>query len=109
MADVSFRGPGPCCDEQCCDEQCCDESWSGGPGSGGPGVLAPHAAWQRLRDMRTVVAHQPAIAHAVGCLPLCDQLELTLELLRQAGWPDFELPEDDLPPNVIRFRPRVCR
>ena len=33
--------------------------------------------------MQQVVARQPAIAHAVGCLPLYDQLELTLELLRQ--------------------------
>ncbi len=36
------------------------------------------------------------------------QLELTLELLRQEDWPDFGEPEV-LPPNVIRFRPRVCR
>jgi hypothetical protein len=52
------------------------------------------------------VAHRPAIAHAVHCLPLYDQLELTLELLRQDDWPDFDQPEV-LPPNVIRFRPRI--
>jgi hypothetical protein len=41
--------------------------------------------------------------------PFFDQLELTLELLRQEeDWPDFGEPEV-LPPNVIRFRPRVCR
>ena len=60
------------------------------------------------RDMQNVVAQQPAIAHAVHYLPLYDQLELTLELLREGTWPDFEQPED-LPPNVIRFRPRVRR
>ena len=54
--------------------------------------------------MQRVVAHRPAIAHAVNCLPLYDELELTLEL-RQDDWPDFERPEQ-LPPNVIRFRPR---
>ena len=55
--------------------------------------------------MQRVVVHEPAIAYAVRCLPLYDQLELTLELLRQDDWPDFERPEQ-LPPNVIRFCPR---
>ena len=55
--------------------------------------------------MHYVLAEQPLIAHAVRCLPLCDVLELQLELLRQPDWPDFEQPEP-LPPNVIRFRPR---
>ncbi len=55
--------------------------------------------------MQEVVARQPPIAHAVRCLPLYDQLELTLELLRQADWPEFDDPEP-LPPNVVRFRPR---
>ena len=55
--------------------------------------------------MREVVAHQPAIAHAVQCLPLFDQLELTLELLRQAEWPAFD-DSEPLPPNVVRFCPR---
>jgi hypothetical protein len=55
--------------------------------------------------MRSVLADQPLIAHAVRCLPLCDVLELQLELLRQADWPNFEQPEP-LPPNVIRFRAR---
>jgi hypothetical protein len=45
------------------------------------------------------------IAHAVRCLPLCDILNLQLELRRQPDWPDFEQP-GALPPNVIRFRPR---
>ena len=40
--------------------------------------------------MQEVVAHQPAIAYAVGCLPLYDKLELTLELLNQDGWPEFD-------------------
>jgi hypothetical protein len=70
-------------------------------------VLALHSAWRRLRDMQEVVAAQPAIAHAVRCLPLYDQLELTLELLRQEDWPDFEFEHpEELPPNVIPFRPR---
>ena len=55
--------------------------------------------------MQQVVARQPQIAYAVRCLPLYDQLELTLELLRQTDWPEFDDPEP-LPPNVVRFRPR---
>ena len=69
-------------------------------------VLPPDRAWRRLRDVRDVVKHQSAIAHAVHCLTLFDQLELTLELLKQDDWPDFETPEP-LPPNVVRFRPRA--
>ena len=45
------------------------------------------------------------MAHAVRCLSLRDQLELTLELLRQDDWCEEER-MDTLPPNVIRFRPR---
>jgi hypothetical protein len=55
--------------------------------------------------MQQVVASQPAIARAVRCLSLYDQLDLTLELLRQCDWPEFEQRED-LPPNVIPFRRR---
>jgi hypothetical protein len=51
------------------------------------------------------VATQPGIARAVRCLSLYDQLDLTLELLHQRDWPDFDSPED-LPPNVIPFRRR---
>jgi hypothetical protein len=58
--------------------------------------------------MQHVVLHQPAVAHAVRCLPLYDQLELTLELLHQDGWPHFAEPEPLLP-NVVRFRPRQSR
>ena len=39
-------------------------------------MLPPDRAWQRLRHMQEVVAHQPAIAYAVHCLPLYDKLEL---------------------------------
>jgi hypothetical protein len=67
--------------------------------------VTPLDAWRRLKDMQCVLADQPLIAHAVRCLPLCDVLEIELELLRQADWPDFEQP-GRLPPNVIRFRPR---
>lgn len=69
-------------------------------------LVPPRAAWARLRDMRQVVVEQPAVAHAVRCLPLYDVLELTLELVRQHDWPEFSEPEP-LPPNVSRFRPRV--
>jgi hypothetical protein len=58
--------------------------------------------------MRQVLSDQPAIAYAVWCLPLYDQLELTLALLQQDGWPEFAEP-DPLPPNVIRFRPPSLR
>ena len=68
-------------------------------------VLPPRAAWARLRDMELVLARQPAVARAVRCLTLSDLLDLTLELLRQPDWPEFE-ELVDLPPNVIRFRPR---
>ena len=69
-------------------------------------LLTSHAAWKRLHDMEFVLARQPTVARAVRCLPLLDQLELTLELLRQAEWPDFA-DTDELPPNVVRFRPRA--
>jgi hypothetical protein len=58
--------------------------------------------------MQDVVEHQPVIAYAVQCLTLFDQLELTVELLKQVDWPDFDTPEQ-LPPNVIRFRPRAWK
>jgi hypothetical protein len=48
--------------------------------------------------MQKVVAQQPAITHAVGCLLLHDRLELTLELLRQEDWPEFDEYEP-LPPR----------
>ena len=67
--------------------------------------VSPPVAWIRLRDMQDVVATQPAIAHAVRCLSVYDLLDLTLELLRQDSWPEFGTSED-LPANVIRFRPR---
>jgi hypothetical protein len=54
------------------------------------------------------VVHEPAIAYAVHCLPLYDQLELTLELLRQDDWLQCDDAEP-LPPNLIRFRPRLRR
>jgi hypothetical protein len=58
--------------------------------------------------MQQVVMLQPAVAYAVHCLPLYDQLDLTLELLQQHYWPDFAEPEP-LPNNVVRFRPRLRR
>jgi hypothetical protein len=63
--------------------------------------VTPPDAWRRLRDMRHVLADQPLIAHAVRCLPLCDILELQLELLRQPEWPDLEHPERCLPTSSV--------
>ena len=71
-------------------------------------VLPPGEGWRRVRDMQQVVVQQPAIAHALRCLPLYDQLELTLQLLQQDEWPQLDHPEP-LPPNVVRFRPRPRR
>jgi len=71
-------------------------------------VGSPEIAWMRLAHMRDVVRREPAVAHAVRCLSLRDQLELTLELLRQDDWCDDD-PTDSLPPNVIPFRPRHAR
>ena len=64
---------------------------------------SPEVAWMRLACMRDVVRREPAVAHAVRCLSLRDQLELTLELLRQDDWCDDEQTET-LSPNVIPFR-----
>src|SRR5215468_5323105 len=63
--------------------------WGRQVSGSGSRVLPPYAAWARLKDMQQVVADQPAIAHAVRCLRLYDQLELTIELLRQHDWPEF--------------------
>ena len=46
-----------------------------------------------------MVVREPVIAYAVHCLSLYDQLELTLELLQQDDWPQFDDLEP-LPPNV---------
>jgi hypothetical protein len=51
--------------------------------------------------MQQVMCTQPEVAHAVRCLSLVDQLELTLELLNE--WQESE---PELPSNVIPFRPR---
>jgi hypothetical protein len=58
--------------------------------------------------MHDVVERQPSIAYAVHCLTLFDQLELTLQLLQQDDWPDFDT-QEPLPANVVRFRPRSQR
>jgi len=67
-------------------------------------MLPPRLAWQRLAHIQHVVWTRPEIAHAVRCLPLLDQLELTVELLSKANTAEAELP-----PNVIPFRPRRSR
>ena len=66
-----------------------------------PAMVAPLLAWQRLAHIQHVVWTRPEIAYAVRCLPLLDQLELTLELLTNGNKCEAELP-----PNVIPFRPR---
>jgi hypothetical protein len=58
--------------------------------------------------MQHVVVQPPAVAYAVRCLPLTDQLEPTLELLQQEVRPEFAEPER-LPPNVVHFRRRTPR
>ena len=58
--------------------------------------------WELLAHVRRVMCRQPDVAHAVRCLSLLDQLELTLELLNE--WLE---PEPEVPSNVIRFRPAV--
>ena len=60
--------------------------------------------------MHQMVAQEPALAWVVSCMPLYDQLDLTLELLLKVGnsYLDKE-PGEPLPSNVIRFpvrRPR---
>ena len=45
----------------------------------------------RLRDMQSVLADQPLIAHAVRVIAV-DVLELQLELLRQTDCPAFLAP-----------------
>jgi hypothetical protein len=52
-------------------------------------VIRPNATpsapggWELLAHMRRVMCTRPEVAYAVGCLPLLDQLELTLELLKR--------------------------
>ena len=83
------------------------------------GVISADAAWRRMDWMRHVVRHQPAVAHAVSCLSLYDQLELTLEILN-SDWPGGPLDglhspsaepaaANGLPANVLAFRPRHGR
>ena len=59
------------------------------------------AGWKLLAHMRRVMRTRPDVAYAVRCLPLIDQLELTLDLLNE--WQESE---PELPSNVIPFRPR---
>ncbi|MCA1645077.1 MAG: hypothetical protein LC797_06290 [Chloroflexi bacterium] len=53
--------------------------------------------------MREVLVAQPALAHAVRSLSLHDQLSLTLELLREADWPETPTTEETRPANVVPF------
>jgi hypothetical protein len=62
-------------------------------------VISADAAWRRMGWMRQVVRHQPAVAHAVSCLSLYDQLELTLDVLT-SDWP--ETPPDPRHTNPHR-------
>jgi hypothetical protein len=62
------------------------------------------AGWELLAHMRRVMCTRPDVAYAVHCLPLVDQLELTLDLLIE--WRESE---PELPSNVTPFRPRRSR
>jgi hypothetical protein len=75
-----------------------------------PHVIPPRRAWLRLARMQQMVAEQPALAWAVSCMPLYDQLDLTLELLHTDGNTYLdEGPNEPWPSNVIRFRVRRPR
>jgi hypothetical protein len=73
-------------------------------------VIPPCRAWHRLTRMQQMVAQQPALALAVSCMTLYDQLDLTLELLHVGGNTYLdEDPAESWPSNVIRFRTRRAR
>ena len=60
--------------------------------------------------MQQMVAQQPALAWALSCMTLYDQLDLTLELLchHDNSYLDEE-PVESMPRNVIHFRVRRSR
>jgi hypothetical protein len=68
-------------------------------------MLPAREAWEQLACMQHVIWTQPDVASAVRRLTLLDQLELTVELLTDV----HGAAEPELPPNVIRFRPRRTR
>ena len=73
-------------------------------------VIPPHRAWRRVSRMHHMVAQEPALAWVVSCMPLYDQLDLTLELLQTGGSTYLdEDPSESSPSNVIRFRLRRAR
>jgi hypothetical protein len=73
-------------------------------------MIPPRQAWHRLTRMRQMVAQQPALAWAVSCMTLYDQLDLTLELLCHHDNSSLdEEPVETWPPSVIRFRVRRPR
>ena len=73
-------------------------------------MIPPHRAWRRVSRMHYMVAQEPALAWVVSCMPLYDQLDLTLELLLKVGNTYLdEKPGEPLLSNVIRFRVRRPR
>jgi len=57
-----------------------------------------------------MVAQEPALAWVVSCMPLYDQLDLTLELLQtDASTYLDEDPSEPSPSNLISFRLRRAR
>ncbi len=73
-------------------------------------MIPPHRAWHRVSRMQHMVAQEPALAWVVSCMPLYDQLDLTLELLHMDGNTYLdEDPAEPWPPNVIRFRVQRAR
>ena len=73
-------------------------------------MIPTRQAWHRLTRMQQMVAQQSALAWAVSCMTLYDQLDLSLELLghHDNSYLDEE-PVETWPPNVIRFRVRRPR
>ena len=73
-------------------------------------VIPSHRAWRRVSRMQHMVAQEPALTWAVSCMPLYDQLDLTLELLHtDVNTYLDEEPDEPMPLNVIRFRVRRPR
>jgi hypothetical protein len=72
-------------------------------------VIPPRQAWHRLGRMQQMVAQQPALAWAVSCMTLYDQLDLSLELLGHHDNSYLDEPAEPWPPNVIPFRVRRPR
>jgi hypothetical protein len=73
-------------------------------------VISPGQAAHPLARMQSIVAQRPEVAWAVSCMPLYDQLELMLELLKCDGTTYLdEEPDEPRALNFVRFRVRRPR